>query len=344
MSFHLCMVGYGAMAREYTPLFKEEGAILDTVVGRVSEDTARFADQFGFLRHTTDLDAALADEKVRIVVITSPSAVHYKQAKRSLLAGKDTLVEIPLAMSYSEAAELVELAQKQGRILMVAHSQRFIPSLVGVQAKIKAGELHVYHLVARMAILRRHDTGWTGRRRSWTDNLLWHHGCHFVDFALWLLGYGEMRVEGQIAHPDPRTGTPLDLDLVLRTPAEQLVALSLSYNSHMEFHEYLIIGEEDTVHYDRGRLYGPEGLRDDPYAMNLDADRQAWKAQNHEFMAAIQHGRQPAMSGLDALPALKILQEVQDRFLPGAFATQAPVRADGREWNKTSKPNTDSKL
>src|SRR5581483_3158052 len=108
---------------------------------------------------TTDLDAALANDDVNAVVITSPNAVHYEQAKRSLLAGKDTLVEIPLAMSYAEAAELVGLAQQQRRILMVAHSQRFVPSLIGVRAKVMAGELQVYHLIGRMGILRRRNMG-----------------------------------------------------------------------------------------------------------------------------------------------------------------------------------------
>lgn len=316
MSVRVCIVGYGSIARVHAEILQAEGALLHTVVGRVPEETARFAAEFGFRHNTTDLNAALAQREVDAVVVASPSSLHYDQARQALEAGKHVLVEIPLAMSHAEGADLVEAARRQERLLMVAHSQRFIPSLAALRERVAAGSLRVYHLMGRFGTFRRENVGWTGRRRSWTDSLLWHHGCHLVDFALWLLDAREVEVAGQVAHPDPRTDIPMDLDLLLRTPAGQLIALSLSYHTHLPLTDYLIVGEEESLHFDRGRLVGPDGVRDDPGARGLDYMQPAWEAQGREFLAALQEGRAPSVSGADALPALAVLQKIQDRFTP----------------------------
>ena len=316
MPIKLCFVGYGAIAQVHARMFGEEGATLDAVVGRLPQEIERFAAEYGFTYHTTDLQAALARPEIDAVVIASPSELHYEQARQALLAGKHALVEIPLAMSYAEGAELVELARRQGRKLMVAHSQRFNPVLAGLKQRVASGSLHLYHLVCRYGFLRRENVGWTGRRRSWTDNVLWHHGCHVVDYSLWLLAATRVDVLGQAGPRYPDTGTVMDVDILMRTPAGQLASLSLSYHNRLKADEYLLIGEEETVFYQQGKLYGPEGLREDPAALGHDLSDVAWRAQDREFLAALREDREPTVSGADALPALEVLQQVQDRYMP----------------------------
>lgn len=315
MSVGLCLVGYGAMAQFHAEIFRAEGVILRSVVGRLPEETKRFAADFGFRHHTTELEAALADDDVSIIVIASPNSLHYEQVMQSLLAGKHVLVEIPLAMSYADGVQLVDLARRQGCMLMACHSQRFIPSLAMLRKRVAAGSLQVYHLMGRHGTFRRENVGWTGRQRSWTDNILWHHGCHLVDFSMWFLGANEVEVVGQVAKPDLRTGIPQDLDIMLRTPNDQLVSLSLSYHTHLSLDEYLIVGEEESLRFEHGRLIGPDGLIDDPSEIGLSHDRLSWEAQNREFLTALRECRPPEANGADVLPALAVLQEIQDRFL-----------------------------
>jgi hypothetical protein len=106
----------------------------------------------------------------------------------------------------------------------------------------------------------------------------------------------------------------MDIDLLLQTPSQQLVSLSLSFHSHFDVHEYLLIGEEETLHFDRGRLTGSAGLRDDPSQRGLDYYRLSWEAQNREFLASLREGRPPSMDGAAALPALAVLQQIEDRL------------------------------
>ena len=55
------------------------------------------------------------------VVIATPAETHYALVARALAAGKDVLVEKPLALTYEQGAQLVQMAEANKRILMVGH-------------------------------------------------------------------------------------------------------------------------------------------------------------------------------------------------------------------------------
>jgi 2-hydroxy-4-carboxymuconate semialdehyde hemiacetal dehydrogenase len=256
-------------------------------------------------------------------VICSPSDQHAQQTQQALAAGKHVLAEIPLAMNLADAERVTALAEQSGLRLMVAHTQRFFPALLELRRRIRDGELHPNHLVCRWFFLRRSNVNWEGRQRSWTDNLLWHHACHVVDAALWLLGQSEdaesdppapnselrtpnsVRALGHAGPPHPELGIPLDLDLLLQV-GSQLVNIAMSYNSPWPQHEYLVIGNEATVRFENGRLYAQEG------ELFAPADAQPLREQDREFLAALREAREPSVSGRSVLPAMRALQDIQE--------------------------------
>src|SRR4029077_16591853 len=144
----------------------------------------------------------------------------------------------PLATNLEDADRLDALAKRLGRCLMVCHTQRYYPALVEARRRIADGELHVHHVVSRYGFLRRENVNWMGRRRSWTDNLLWHHGGHAVDTSMWLLGATNGTVTSQVALPSAPLNIPLDLDILIRTPSDQLITVGMSYNSRFNYNEY----------------------------------------------------------------------------------------------------------
>jgi len=314
---NLCMVGYGTIATAHTKAFRDEGVTLDTVVGRLPERCAAFATEQGYARFTTDLAAALARPEIDIVAICSPSEAHAAQTEQALMADKHVLVEIPLAMSYTEGRLLAGLARERGRTLMVCHTHRYRSQTQETKRRILAGELTPHHIISRYAFFRRENRDLTGKARSWTDNLLWHHGGHATDLCLWLLGVTEiagLSVASQIALPDQKMASPLDLTLLVRTPLDQLVSVNMSYNSHVSLYDYLLVGREES-------LVLP-GQGPDPVNGVV--------AQDRDFLTAVREGSEPAISAESVLPALWVLQQAQDQYdaflhhRPGAAHPIAP--------------------
>lgn len=73
------------------------------------------------VRATTDYRELLADDGLDAVCIATEATGHYTITRDALSSGKDVLVEKPLATRVDECRELVELAERNERILMVGH-------------------------------------------------------------------------------------------------------------------------------------------------------------------------------------------------------------------------------
>lgn len=317
-----CMVGYGSIARYHMHGLLLESARPHTVVGRLEAPTADFAREYGFARHTTDLDEALAAEDVDAVVVASPTDLHAEQVEKCLLAGKHVLCEVPLATSLADADRLIALADERDLRLMVSHTQRYVPAFALAHELVSTSKIRVHHIVHRSLAMRRENVNWKNRRRSWADNLLWHHACHLVDTALWILGTDDVEVDGHLGLPTKALGITMDLSISMRTRLDQLVTIVMSYNSHIVEGECVIVGEEDTLRVAKGCLSTHDRVLYEPPA-GKDGLLQATADLDREFVAAIREAREPAVSGRVVRPALAVLQRVQDQFAawapPGAM-------------------------
>lgn len=309
VGMRLCFVGYGSIAEEHAKAFRELPDVeFGWVVGRDPGSTQNFAQNWGFDRWTLDLEEAL-NADVDGVVITSPSDLHASQAIQSLRAGKHILAEIPVATNLADAEAVAAAARASGRIVQVAHTQRYEAPLMELRRRLEVGELHPHHVICRWFFLRRSNVNWKGRQRTWTDNLLWHHACHVVDAALWLLGGTEgSDVRAQFGPPHPELGIPLDLDLQFRS-ADQLVTIAMSYNSPWPRHDYFVIGEEAGVEFREGKLWSNEGVVFEP-----DATWKSIPEQNREWLLAVREQREAAVNVEAVLPAMRVLQAAQNQL------------------------------
>jgi predicted dehydrogenase len=125
-----------------------------------------------------DLKAALGAE-IAGVVIATPAETHYEVARSALKAGKDVFVEKPLSLTYEQGADLVRLADEEGRILMVGHVLEYHPAIVRLRELISAGELgNVCYISSNRLNL--------GKVRR-EENILWSFAPHDIAVILRLM-------------------------------------------------------------------------------------------------------------------------------------------------------------
>ncbi|MBC8003611.1 MAG: Gfo/Idh/MocA family oxidoreductase [Opitutaceae bacterium] len=93
------------------------------------------------LVQSPDLDALAIVTSVRF---------HFDMAKASLLAGKHTFIEKPMAASSAQCEELVEIAKEKGLVLMVGHTFLYSPVVRRIKQIIQSGDIGtVRYIVAR---------------------------------------------------------------------------------------------------------------------------------------------------------------------------------------------------
>ena len=108
---------------------RTEGIRLVAAYSRTLEKAQALAAQYGATKAYTDMDAFLADEEVNFVYIATPNLLHYPQAKKALLAGKNVILEKPFTTRLEHARELVRIAEEKGLILVDAVPTAFLPNL-----------------------------------------------------------------------------------------------------------------------------------------------------------------------------------------------------------------------
>src|SRR3954462_2273955 len=83
----------------------------------------------------------LIDPRVEAVVIATPVSTHYPFAKQALEAGKHVLVEKPLAQTTAQVLDLIDLAERVGKSLMVDHTFLYTGAVRRMKAMVESGEM-----------------------------------------------------------------------------------------------------------------------------------------------------------------------------------------------------------
>lgn len=147
-------------------------------VGRSYPAVHLFSDHEQLLQ--TDIDA---------VVVASPIHTHYTLTKDALLAGKHVLVEKPLATSAIEAAELIKLARRHGRLLMAGHTFVYNPAVRELRRLVQAGELgRIYYGDAarlNLGLFQRHV------------NVAWDLAPHDISILMYVLDENPVMVSAR---------------------------------------------------------------------------------------------------------------------------------------------------
>ncbi len=303
------MVGYGSIAGFHRDaLLQMDGVSIDSVVGRLLEPTRDFAESCGASLATLDLEEALGRPGLDAVLITSPSQVHHEQTTAALNAGKHVLLEIPMGLSLAEATALADLADEKSRTLMICHTQRYWAASTEIKRRIDAGEFKLHHYHVEWHFFRRENINWQGRRRSWTDSILWHHGGHVVDHAIWLFGDRPDSARAYFGPSSPSLGIPLDISAQLRFPSGGLATLMLSYNAMVSkvTQRITFIGEEDFLIFEDGRLIDKDGNE-----LVNESNEAAMPRQNLEFIESVNDGREPLTSAREMIRSYEALDRIE---------------------------------
>ena len=309
-SIGICVIGGGAIADRHMQAYRQLGGVLPRwVVSRPAEAARDFARRWNFAYSGTSVEPALADPSVQLVLIASPSPLHSEQAVQAMQAGKDVIVEIPVALNWLDTQQVAQVAATLGRRIWVCHTLRSTAALrsgarMGAARKI-VSDAHRGFLRHSATSQPRHGWNW---HAPWVDNLLWHHGCHQVDAALWVLGLPAVpRVQALFGPVHPTLGMALDVGIQMMTAGGELITQSLTYNTEQPVWRLQFIGHEDVLTFENGRLTNEAGAELVPEAPTNDLT-----VQNRELIHAFLSGEKCEYDLPGVLATMEVLGRAQD--------------------------------
>ncbi|GAB5377377.1 MAG: Gfo/Idh/MocA family oxidoreductase [Acuticoccus sp.] len=135
---------------------------------------------------TLDYGDIVANPAISVVYIsTTPEGTHYPIARDCLKAGKNVLLEKPIAMEFWEADELIQIARQQNVKFTIGYSQRFNPKIAYAKKAIDDGKLGKVVNVMVSRHLSRNLGKKIANRVKLSPAAM--ESTHDLDFVFWLL-------------------------------------------------------------------------------------------------------------------------------------------------------------
>lgn len=306
------LVGIGAIATKRVGAAIRESPS-STLYACVSRDPEVKRSQIEALRPQrtyNDFDRALDDPNVDAVYLATPVFLHAPMALKALEAGKDVLVEKPMALSASQAEGMCACAERLGRRLTVAYYRRFWERFSLVKNLLEQGDLGRPVLV-RMAL---HSWYGADSQGAWrTDpklagaGVLSDVGSHRLDLLAWWFGLPERLVADtstRVQEYEVEDSVSILLTLEDGVPC----TASFQWNSKTWTDEIHVVGTEGKI-----TLHPCDGEDVTVTRGRKIEQRRVSKPENahgpliEDFSSAILEDRPPRFNGRDGLEASRIM-------------------------------------
>ena len=286
----------------------------------------------------TDYSHMLNGVGIDAVVIATAVKTHYPLAKASLLAGKHTFIEKPMADSSEHCQELVDIAHKKGLVLMVGHTFLYSPVVKKIKEIIEVGDIgEIRYICARRLNLGLFQKD---------INVAWDLAPHDISIILSIMGEFPKTVNCRgTAHITP--GVEDVTTMCLTFASKQSAIIQSSWLDPRKVREMTIVGSKRMIvyddiaplekirvfdarvdrppHYDTfgefqyayhyGDMYVPYVKQEEPL-----------KTECQHFLDCIREGRAPLSDGKQGLELVRILeassQSLNQGGAPVDFSTE----------------------
>lgn len=322
-------------------------AMCDTNEARLRHMRSLYSDVEG----VTDYDHLLNGVGLDAVVVATPVKYHYPLAKASLLAGKHTFIEKPMASNTAECEELIEIAERKGLVLMVGHTFLYSAAVRKIVDIMHAGDLGEIRYINS----RRLNLGLFQK----DINVAWDLAPHDISIILHILGEPPLVVNCQgNAHVTPGIEDVTNISLTFRQ--KRFATIQSSWLEPRKVREMTIVGTRRMIVYDDLQTHEKIKIYDvrverpphydtfadfhysyhygDSYIPHLKQE-EPLKTECQHFLDCIEKGTEPLSGGNEGLELVRILeaasQSLKNHGAPVTFArssmgnshdAQRPVR------------------
>jgi predicted dehydrogenase len=288
----------------------------------------------------------LLDEAgVDAVVVATPVEHHYALGKASLLAGKHTLIEKPMASSSTECEELIEIAERNGLVLMVGHTFLYSAPVRRIADIVQAGDIGEIRYINS----RRLNLGLFQK----DINVAWDLAPHDISIILHILGELPQTVNCQgNAHVTPGIEDVTNISLSFRH--KRFATIQSSWLEPRKVRDMTIVGTRRMIVYDdlqtheKLRIFDVRVERPPHYDTFADfhysyhygdsyiphiQQEEPLKVECQHFIDCIENGVQSLTSGHEGLELVRILE-----------AASISLKSQGGPVSLSRRPNLPSYL
>ena len=348
---NIAVIGAGYWGKNLVRNFSQLD-VLKTVCDQDQNIRSKLTEDYPGMKTTDDFEAVLNDTEIAGVVIAAPAALHFDLTRKALLADKHVFVEKPLALTYEDGKELVELAEERQKILFVGHILHYHAAVIRLKELVNSGTIgrleYIYSRRLSLGKIRREE------------NILWSFAPHDISIILSLVGedpYYVDSVGNNFLHARIADVTMTNL----KFPSGIGAHIFVSWLNPFKEQRLVVIGSRGMLVFDDTKPVD-EKLVIYPHTINwkngmpvpekaegnaIDIS-QTWeeplKAECRAFLSAMETGLKPITSGEEGLRVLRILEISQNSIEQKQFTPHTKEATRGNSIYQSEIPNPKSEM
>jgi len=311
----IAVIGFGHWGKNLIRNFHDMGVlrlVCDTDPAKERLVKQKYPD----VTFCSTVDSVLEDDQLKAVVIATPAVTHFTLAKAALEAGKDIFVEKPLALNVWEGEELVTLASRNKRILMVGHILLYHPAVIKCRELINKGQLgKIEYLYSNRLNI--------GKIRT-EENILWSFAPHDISVMLTLLEEEPCAVSCHGANYLNQNVADVTMS-EFAFPSGVQAHIFVSWLHPFKEQRLVIVGSDKMAVFDdtaddklvvyshkinwKNRVPIAVKAKGQPVPIEI---QEPLRAECEHFLECVQLRRQPRSDGNEGLRVLKILRKCQE--------------------------------
>jgi predicted dehydrogenase len=236
------VVGYGYWGPNLVRNFNTiDGCSVRTVCDLMPERLAHLKKMYGTVNTTNSYEGMINDPAIDAIVIATNVSTHFPLAKQSLLAGKHTFIEKPMASAVAQCQELVETAASTQLTLMIGHTFIYSAPVRKIKEIIDSGDIgEILYITARRLNLGLFQKD---------INVAWDLAPHDISIILHLLGQQPISVNCY-GKSHMNSGVEDVTSMMLNFQDETFVTIHSSWLDPFKIREMKIVGSKKMVVYD----------------------------------------------------------------------------------------------
>ncbi|WP_155922794.1 MULTISPECIES: Gfo/Idh/MocA family protein [unclassified Mycolicibacterium] len=271
------------------------------------------------IRCYNDAADLINDPDIKTVSLCLPHHLHFSVAMSAIAAGKNLLVEKPLAITVAECEELVAAARRAGVTLGVQHNQVFYSAHVEAKRMIEAGQIGRPVLLRLRLGMGPVFGGWRTSVANSGGGLLFDAGVHRIYMTQFLFG-PVVSCHTILDAPREQGETFAVIVLQFASGARGIIEANHHGPAGVFDDEIEIVGTDAVL-----RLPGLESELSQRDSMTVftdgawkqvPIDDDNWETTVHKsvwaFLDAVAAGESAPVSGEDAVETMRLLHQIYD--------------------------------
>lgn len=321
---NFAIVGCGRIAPKHAQSLVGRDDVRLTVVCDIVKDKANaFAKQYQ-AQPIFDFDQMLARKDVDVVNICTPSGLHAQMAIKALQKGKHVVIEKPMALKVKDAEKVIEASVKYNRRLCVVLQNRYNSPMQDIKKIINQrglGKIKLGNVTVRWCRNQEYyDDGWHGTKEM-DGGVLMNQAIHHIDALQWLMGMPSAVFckKATLAHNMEMEDTAVAFLEFPEGGLATIEASTICWPQNLEG-SIALFGETGSVKVggtalNRLVIWKIKGEEDREHEILTlaESDQQSVYGNSHslvieEMVSSVQQDRDPAISGLEGIRSLRIVE------------------------------------